>query len=623
MVLNTKESEKKNPIKGRYVMKTYVQESKSAVSPQVENWNSINWRKVERYVRKLQQRIYRAEQLNQTRRVRKLQRLLLRSKANLLLSIRKVTQENRGKKTAGIDGYVSNTPRERVALFNKLKSYSVNHIKVNPARRTYIPKKNGKLRPLGIPVIIDRVYQNVSKNALEPQWEAKFEPITYGFRPKRSTHDAVADLFIKLNKKGNKEWIFEGDFKGCFDNLNHSHIMDCIDNFPSKGIINKWLKAGYIDENVFHETEAGTPQGGIISPLLANIALHGMEEEIGVRYFYPKRDGAQIYPSSVGVVKYADDFVIVCPSKEVAEGMYEKLQPYLDKRGLELEEDKTKVIHINEGFDFLGFNFRRYPTRDGMRLFIKPSQESVKKAKARIREIFEFYKGREVGQLIEKLNPVLRGVANYWSPTVAKKIYRDLDSYVLERTLIYLRHRHHRKSIKWIRAKYFKPDYTGISKDSWLLTDPENHTNQIIRMSWTKIERHVKVKYKNSPFNSTLKEYYAKRDKKIFDRENTFSKRKLAKKNKYKCRVCNNSLVGDEPLEVNHIVPKIIGGSDAYENLELLHKSCHKQHHTLLEWYGNGKQLPKVQSYLARNNVDVESKKAVNELLKAFKRFKY
>jgi len=254
----------------------YTLNKVSAVSPRID-WKSVNWKEVNEYVKKLRQRIFRAEQLGQYRKVRKFQRLMMRSRANLLLSIRKVTQENKGKRTAGVDGYKALTQTERENLYEQMRGYSLKSVKVKPVRRTYIQKKNGKLRPLGIPVIKDRIYQNIVKSALEPQWEAKFEPNSYGFRPKRSTHDAIANLFNKLNAKTARKWIFEGDFKGCFDNLSHEHILDKIGNFPEKAIIEKWLKAGYVDNGTFNETDRGTPQGGVISPLLANIALHGME----------------------------------------------------------------------------------------------------------------------------------------------------------------------------------------------------------------------------------------------------------------------------------------------------------------------------------------------------------
>ena len=248
---------------------------KKSALPDITDWDRINWLNISQYVEKLQQRIYHAERLGKIRKVRDLQRLLMKSQAALLLSIRRVTQINKGKRTAGVDGYKALTPYERVELYNKMKDMNIYRHRPKPAYRTYIEKKNGKLRPLGIPTIKDRIYQNIARLALEPQWEAKFEPTSYGFRPKRNCHDAIERIFNTIGNK--KQWIFEGDFKGCFDNLNHDYILEQIKGFPAFNVVEKWLKAGFVDNKVFHVSENGTPQGGIISPLLANIALHGLE----------------------------------------------------------------------------------------------------------------------------------------------------------------------------------------------------------------------------------------------------------------------------------------------------------------------------------------------------------
>lgn len=604
-------------------METINKIKMSAAPIRLTEWRAINWHKVNEYVRKLRQRIFRAEQLGQHRKVRKLQRLMLRSKANLLLSIRKVTQINRGKKTAGMDYFTATTPRERTKLFNTLKDYSIKLVKPLPARRLYILKKNGKYRPLGIPIIKDRIYQNIVKNSLEPQWEARFEASSYGFRPKRSPLDAISNLFIRLSRKTScRQWIFEGDFKGCFDNLSHEHIMECISNFPSKEVIYKWLKAGYIDENVYNATDFGTPQGSVISPTLANIALHGMEKAIGVEYTYSASGGYLLKPSSPGLVKFADDFVILCHSQEEATSMYEKLAPYLSKRGLLLAQDKTRVTHINDGFDFLGFNLRKYKSKDGMKLLIKPSKSSVKKAMKSIKDKFQKFRGSPIGPLIMELNPLIRGTGNYWSSVVAKKTYGKIDKYIFIKMRKHINHIHPRKSKGWKTNKYFKADYTGISKQK-LITDPHDNKNQLFMMSWIPIERHIMVKYKNSPDDVTLKTYYAKRDEKDFSRFNVLSKRKIAKNNSYKCRVCNQTLVGDEKIVCNNIVPKELGGQDLYANLELLHNSCFEQHQFLMHKYGGDKGFPKIREYFKSKKIELSSKEGICLMKKQFKRFKY
>ena len=272
-------------------------------------WKQINWIHVYRYVEKLQQRIYRAESLGNKRKVKELQRLLMHSKSALILSIKRITQINKGKKTAGVDGFTVLTDGERIKLFRKMIDYQISLHHPKPSYRTYIKKKNGKLRPLSIPTIKDRIYQNIAKMALEPQWEVRFEPTSYGFRPKRGCHDAIERIFKSCSQR-KKRWIFEGDFKGCFDNLSHDYIMKQIEDFPGKAVIERWLKAGYVDNNVFNRTEKGSGQGSVISPLLANIALHGMEEQLGIKYkTFTRGDGYQCAYNTTryAMTRYADD----------------------------------------------------------------------------------------------------------------------------------------------------------------------------------------------------------------------------------------------------------------------------------------------------------------------------
>ena len=312
------------------------------------DWNTIDWRKANRTVRNLRRRIFRAAQEGNFNKVRSLQKLMLKSYSNRLVSVRRVAQINAGKHTPGVDKLVIKTPAARGRMVDALAHYSP--WKAKPVRRVYIPKANNKFRPLGIPVVVDRCLQAMVKNALEPSWEAKFEGTSYGFRPGRSGHDAIEKIFVLARPNKTKKWVLDADIKGAFDNISHDYLLKVIGPVPGRELIKQWLKAGYVEQDVFHATEQGTPQGGVVSPLLANIALHGMEEAIGVRYDYR---GQLI--GKRAVVRYADDFVCFCETREDAEQVQGILVAWLKERGLTLSEEKTRIVHLTEGFDFLGF----------------------------------------------------------------------------------------------------------------------------------------------------------------------------------------------------------------------------------------------------------------------------
>jgi RNA-directed DNA polymerase len=538
------------------------------------DWNAIDWRKAQRLVRNLRQRIFRATQAGDRKKVRSLQKLMLRSQANRELSVRRVTQINQGKHTPGVDKVVVKTPGARGRLVDALASYQV--WKAKPARRVYIPKTNGKQRPLGIPVVIDRCLQAMVKNALEPSWEARFEGCSYGFRPGRSCHDAIEKIYLLARPNKTKKWVLDADIKGAFDNIDHQALLEAIGEVPGKELIKQWLKAGYVDKKVFHETTSGTPQGGVISPLLANIALHGMEEALGVTYGW-----GNTLRSKRALVQYADDFVVFCESREDAETARQILTEWLGKRGLVLSPEKTRIVHLTEGFDFLGYNIRLYhapkTSRTGYKLLIKPSKQSVMNIRKKLRARWRKLRGSNASAIARALNPIVRGWANYFRVKVAKETFKALDNWMFQREVRYARRTHPNKPWKWLKGRYWDK-LNPKRNDTWVFGDKTQET-YLLKFSWFKIERHTMVKGKASPDDPALQEYWQKRQK-AKAKDLMPNQQKLAKDQNYVCRVCGVSLFNGEELHEHHIQPRSKGGNNDRENRTLVHLYCHQHIHS-------------------------------------------
>jgi RNA-directed DNA polymerase len=472
----------------------------------------VGVRSARKNVRRLRQRIFKAAQAGDFKKVRGLQKLMLRSYSNTLMSVERVTELNAGRGTAGVDGEVALTAEDRSELVQRVPREARTWQPL-PVKRVYIPKAGAKhkLRPLGIPVIFDRVLQARVKNALEPEWEARFEARSYGFRPGRGCHDAIEAIFKTLSgRSARRLWILDADLTAAFDRIDHGQLLAALGSFPARELTRAWLKAGVFEHGKgFAPTEEGTPQGGVISPVLMNVALHGLEQAAGVRYRTSGTHAGRTMATAPVLVRYADDFIVACHSQEQAEKVKAQLAEWLTPRGLALNEDKTSITHARRGFDFLGFSIRRYPNG---KLLIKPSKTAIKRIRQRLREVFQKMRTATTQALIWTLNPIISGWAAYYRTAVSSRVFSMLDDYLWKLAYKWATRRHRTKPKKWVADRYFgrfNPD----RKDRWVLGDRDSGA-YLRKFSWTKIVRHQLVTGGSSPDDPALTSYWANRRRK-------------------------------------------------------------------------------------------------------------